>query len=96
MIEIIGKLLAAIAIAMIAYLEPVIKAWIQKKVEEIEDSKLKELVRTFVWSAEQQYEDIEKSGVQKKEYVVAELEKLGFELTEELNAMIEREVYELW
>lgn len=94
MIEIIGKLLAAVVVALIAYIEPIIKAWITAKVEQIKNDKLRLLVLTFVDSAEQQYKE-PKSGAQKKEYVITELKKLGYELTEELNAMIESAVYNL-
>lgn len=72
------------------YLVPYLKARLSAANQE----ELIQLIENLVQAAEQLFTD-EKSGEQKKAYVVDALAKDGVEITESVNAMIESAVYSL-
>ena len=93
--NIVAKILGFIFALVLTWLATMIKSYIAKTADTMEDEKLKDLVSVFVSAAEQQYKAMEHSGANKKDYVTSELAKLGYELTEYLNALIESAVYKL-
>lgn len=72
------------------YLVPYLKARLSAANQE----ELIQLIENLVQAAEQLF-TAEKSGEQKKEYVVNALAEKGVQVTESINAMIEAAVYNL-
>lgn len=72
------------------YLVPYLKA----RLSAVNQEELIQLIENLVQAAEQLF-TAEKSGEQKKAYVVDALAKDGVEITESVNAMIESAVYSL-
>ena len=72
-----------------------VRQLVNVKIGEVDDEETRETIRALVSAAEQQYKAVEKSGAIKKEYVQGELVKLGYDVTEYINALIESEVFRL-
>lgn len=84
-------IIMSLAIVIITrYLVPYLKA----KLTAANQEELIQLIENLVQAAEQLF-TVEKSGEQKKQYVVNALAKDGVEITESVNAMIESAVYSL-
>lgn len=92
-IDILIKILAAVIVGLIAYLEPKFKAWLTSKIGETKANELMRLVAVFVASAEQIYKG--ETGEFRKAYVIEQLQALGYIVNDEVNALIEAEVYKL-
>lgn len=84
-----------LALAIVAYVLPAIKRYLDGKVDEATQEKLIDLIRSLVTAAEQMYKGVANAGAQKNEYVKSELAKLGYEITGEIHALIEESVYYL-
>lgn len=89
-IDIIVKLVATI---MVAYVLPEFKRWLHMRLGEQKMAKLIEYIEKFVRAAEQMYKDTDVTGEKRKEYVVEQLKSLGYIITDEINAKIESEVF---
>lgn len=84
-------IIMSLAVVLVTrYLVPYLKA----KLTAAEQEGLIQLIENLVQAAEQLF-TAEKSGEQKKEYVVNALSEKGVLITESVNAMIESAVYSL-
>lgn len=88
--EILSIVFALVIVVISRYLIPYLKTRLEKEGQE----QLVELIENLVQAAEQLF-TAEKSGEQKKEYVVNALSEKGVLITESVNAMIESAVYSL-
>jgi len=91
-VDIVVKLLAII---LIAYVLPELKNWLATKIGEEKAAKLAEYIEKFVKAAEQMYKETDATGEMRKQYVMEQLRKLGYVITDEINARIESEVFEI-
>lgn len=95
MIEIIGKLIAAIFVGIVAYLTPKIKDWVEVHTSMSSQQTIKILIKSFVQAAEQILHDNDPDGSIRMEYVKNQLTALGIGLTSEIISMIEGSVWEV-
>ena len=93
--EIIGKLLAAVFVALVAYLTPKAKAWLEANASRDTQERLQQLVRSFARAAEQLYHDTDPTGEARNRFVREQLTALGVEVTESVINMIEGAVWEI-
>lgn len=93
--EIIGKLLAAFVVALLAYLAPKAKTWIMANISKTTQENLLRLIRSFARAAEQLYHDTDPSGEARNRFVREQLTALGVEITEAVINMIEGAVWEI-
>lgn len=93
--EIIGNLLAAFVVGLLAYLTPKIKAWLDAHTDATTDENIRRLVESFARAAEQLYHDQDPAGTQRKQFVQDQLRALGVEVTEAVINMIEGAVWEI-
>jgi len=93
--EIIGKLLAAALVALLAYLTPKAKVWFEANADAATQERLWRMVRSFAKAAEQLYHDQDPAGAQRKQFVQDQLRALGVEVTEAVINMIEGAVWEI-
>lgn len=93
--EIIGNLLAAFAVGLLAYLTPKVKTWLlaQKGTAVWED--VQRLVRSFARAAEQLYHDQDPDGTKRQKFVLEQLRAVGVVSTEAVINMIEGAVWEI-
>lgn len=93
--EIIGNLLAAFAVGLLAYLTPKLKAWLiaQNGTAVWED--IRKMVQAFARAAEQLYHDQDPSGEVRQKFVQEQLRAMGVEITEAVINMIEGAVWEI-
>ncbi len=91
--DIIGKLLAAVLVALLAYLTPTVRAWLTANASRNDQEKIGQLVRAFVRAAEQLMRDNDPTGDRRNQFVREQLTALGVELTEAVLNMIESEVW---
>lgn len=87
-LEIIGKLLGAAAVALGTYLAKQVK-------EYLDERKLGMLIEGFVKGAEQTLYKDDPDGSTRKKYVCDALEALGYAITEKVAAQIEGAVWEV-
>lgn len=81
-----------LAIVVTGYIVPKLKAYLAAKLTAEQMAGLERLIKVFVEAAEQ---TVRTSGVDRKAYVVEQLKGLGYEITAEVDAMIEAAVYGL-
>ena len=93
--EIIGKLLAAAFVALLAYLTPRAKAWLEANVTRTTQERVQQLVQAFARAAEQLYRETDPSGEARNRFVREQLTALGVEVTEAVINMIEGAVWEI-
>ncbi len=86
--EIIGNLLAAFAVGLLAYLTPKLKAWLIAQ-------NIRKMVQAFARAAEQLYHDQDPSGEVRQKFVQEQLRAMGVEITEAVINMIEGAVWEI-
>lgn len=94
-ISIIGKILAAIFVSLVAYLTPKAKAWLETHTSKAEKEKIKILIDSFVQAAEQLLYDKDDDGTMRMDYVKNQLTALGIGLTADVVSMIEGAVWEV-
>lgn len=92
-INIIIKAVGIVLGALVAYLIPKADAWLRTKTSQQAYESLSLLVKTIVQSAQQQL--WQEPGEQRKAYVIEQLTALGYEVTDEINSMIEAAVYQI-
>ncbi len=93
--EIIGKLLAAAFVALLAYLTPRVKEWLEARTGKDTQDRVRQLVESFTRAAEQLYHDTDPNGQKRKRFVMEQLQLLGVEITEAVLNMIEGSVWEI-
>ncbi len=93
--EIIGNLLAAFVVGLLAYLVPKVKAWLLANTDAATQQRIRLLVQSFARAAEQLYHDQDPTGTQRKQFVQDQLRALGVEVTEAVLNMIESAVWEI-
>lgn len=93
--EIIGNLLAAFAVGLLAYLVPKARAWIQADVDATTQENIRRLVQSFARAAEQLYHDQDPSGEKRQQFVQEQLRAMGVAVTEAVINMIEGAVWEI-
>ena len=93
--EIIGRLLAAVLVGLLAYLTPKAKAWFTANADATTQENIRRLVRSFARAAEQLYHDQDPNGTQRQLFVQEQLRALGVEVTEAVINMIEGAVWEI-
>ena len=93
--QIIDIVIKLVAILLMAYVLPAFKEWLTTKIGEEKAAKLAEYIEKFVQAAEQMYKETDETGELRKQYVVDQLKKLGYIITDEINARIESEVFEI-
>ena len=93
--QIIDILIKLVAIILIAYVLPAFKNWLVTKVGEEKAAKLAEYIEKFVRAAEQMYKEVDETGEKRKQYVIDQLRDLGYTITDEINARIESEVFDI-
>lgn len=93
--EIVGNLLAAFVVGLLAYLTPKLKAWLEAHTDATTDENIRRLVESFARAAEQLYHDQDPAGTQRKQFVQDQLRALGVEVTEAVINMIEGAVWEI-
>lgn len=93
--EIIGKLLPAVVVGLVAYLVPKARAWFIANTDEIAQDRINQLVTTFARAAEQLFHDTDPSGAKRQQFVREQLSALGIEITEAVINMIEGAVWEI-
>lgn len=87
-LNIVGKLLAALVVGILTYFTPKINAL-------LETWKIKGLVSSFVEAADQMFKAEDPDGSIRNAYVKEQLEALGVIINEKVNAYIESKVFEL-
>ena len=93
--QIIDIVIKLLAIILVAYVLPELKKWLAIKIGDEKATKLAEYIEKFVKAAEQMYKDSDATGEMRKEYVMEQLRRLGYVITDEINARIESEVFEI-
>ena len=93
--QIVDIVVKLAAIILVAYVLPEFKKWLTIKIGEEKAEKLAELIYKFVTAAEQMYKDTDATGEFRKQYVMEQLRKLGYVITDEINAQIESEVFNI-
>lgn len=93
--EIIGKLLAALVVGLLAYLTPKVKEWLEASTGKDHYDQLMQLVRAFARAAEQLYHNTDPSGEARNRFVREQLAAMDVELTEAVVNMIEGAVWEI-
>ena len=92
-VNIIGKLLAAVFVALVAYLVPKVKAWLEAKAGKADTDSILELIRTFVQAADQLFHDTDPTGAIRMQFVKDQLETAGVQVTDSIVNMIEGAVW---
>ncbi len=93
--EIIGKLLAAFVVGLVAYLVPKARAWFVANTDKTTQGRINQLVTAFARAAEQLFHDTDPSGAKRQQFVREQLSALGIEITEAVINMIEGAVWEI-
>lgn len=94
-IKIVGELIGAIIAGTFLYVAPKLKAWLEAKIGKAQSDAVEKLIYNLVESAEQQFYLEDPDGTIRKQYVNDSLVELGYELTNQINAIIYASVYEL-
>ena len=101
--EIVTIALRLVVAILIAVVIPVVKAWMESKIENEKLYQISEWARSAVYAAEQvykQYKTIDPDGEKRKHYarvaIMTVSSRLGLELTDkEINTLIEAAVQEV-
>lgn len=94
-LEIVGKLLAAIVVGLVGYLAPKFNKWLEEKTSRETSENVMLMVRAFVRAADQMFKAEDPDGSIRNAYVKDQLKALGVAITAEVNAYIESEVFAL-
>lgn len=95
MIDILGKLIAAVFVSLMAYFTPKIKRWLETHTNKTNQQQIEALVKSFVQAAEQLLHNDDPDGTKRMQYVKNELNALGVEINKEIIGMIEGQVWEV-
>ena len=86
--EVIGKLLAAACFALLAYLTPKVKEWLEARTGKDHYDQLMQMVQAFARAAEQLYHNTDPSGEARNRFVREQLAAMDVEITETVVNMI--------
>lgn len=90
--EIAVLIVRIVIILATGYLLPKIKAYLDARLTAEQSAELDKIIKALVEAAEQ---TIHTRGEDRKEYVVSQLEALGYQMDKEIDARIEAAVYGL-
>ena len=93
--EIIGKLLGAILVALLAWLAPKVEDWLETNTTAREEEAIRAVVKNLCRAAEHLLKEDDPTGSIRNKYVLDHLEELGIAITDSVVAMIEGEVYNI-
>lgn len=93
--EIIGKLLAALLVGLLAYLTPKAKEWLEANTDASTNENIRRMAESFARAAEQLYYEQDPTGEKRRQFVQEQLQALGVEVTEAVINMIEGAVWEI-
>ena len=93
--EIIGNLMAAFVVGLLACLVPKARAWFETRITKDTQERIHQLVVSFTRAAEQLYHDTAPDGEKRRKFVMDQLRLLGVEITEAVLNMIEGSVWEI-
>ena len=93
--EIIGNLLAAFVVGLLACLVPKAREWFETRITKDTQERIHQLVVSFTRAAEQLYHDTDPDGATRRRFVMEQLQLLGVEVTEAVLNMIEGSVWEI-
>lgn len=91
--NIVGKLLAALVVALVAYLVPKVKAWLEARTDKDTTEAVLELIKAFVQAADQLFHDTDPTGAIRMQFVKDQLKSAGVEVTDNIVNMIEGAVW---
>ena len=94
-LDIVVRLLAALFVGIVAYLAPKISSFIKINGEALESQEFRNIVLCFVQAADQLLKDDDPTGEKRKQYVIENLEALGYEITDTVITMIEGSVWQV-
>lgn len=92
-IAFLGKLIAAVFVAVVTYLTPKIKTWLEAHTTKTSQQTIKIFVDAFAQAAEQLMHDDDPSGKKRMDYVKNQLTAIGISITSEVVSMIESAVW---
>lgn len=90
---IIDLVVEIIVVLLAGFVLPKLRAYLSAKLSAEEYAALVKLITALVEAAEQTLKDDDPTGQLRKSYVVNQLTALNYEMTEQINAMIEAAVY---
>lgn len=93
--EIMGNLLAAALVALLAWLAPKAESWFATNTDAATQERIRQLVQSFARAAEQLYHDQDPSGKRRQLFVQEQLRAMGVTVTEAVINMIEGAVWEI-
>ena len=93
--EIIGNLLAAFVVGLLAYLAPMAKVWLAANADAAAQKRIQALIRSFARAAEQLYHDQDPTGEDRRRFVQEQLRAMGVAVTEAVMNLIEGAVWEI-
>lgn len=91
--EIIGRLLAFAALALLGWIAPKARAWLVANTDKTTQDNLEAMVRSFARAAEQLYKETDPDGTKRNRYVLDQLRAVGYQITDKILDMIEAEVW---
>lgn len=94
-IDLLGKLIAAVFVAIVTYLTPKIKNWLETHTSKASQETIRILITAFTQAAEQLLHDKDPDGTKRMDYVKNQLTAVGIGITSEVVSMIESAVWEI-
>ena len=95
-VEMVEALVKLVLVILASILMPQVFAFIKAKVEDMKDEKLRTIISTLVYAAEQLLKKEDPTGEKRKAYVLEQLRILGIKVTGYVDAMIEEEVITIY
>lgn len=92
-LDLIFQILGGLAALLVVCITPKIRQWLVKTLGEAEASKLDALIVTLVKTAQQLLWD--KTGSERKQFVLEKLQEFGYEFTDYIDARIEEVVFDI-
>ena len=92
-LNIIAKIFGIFVGVAVVVVAPRIENWLKTKMDADEYEQMSKIISTFVEAAQQTL--WKETGAARKEYVISQLVALGYEVSDEINALIEAKVYSL-
>lgn len=92
-IALLGKLIAAVFVAVVTYLTPKIKTWLEAHTTKTSQQTIKIFIDAFAQAAEQLLHDNDPDGSKRMDYVKNQLTEIGIGITSEIISMIESAVW---
>lgn len=90
---IIDLAIELVVVILAGFVLPKLRAYLSAKLSAEEYAALVKLITALVEAAEQTLKDDDPTGKLRKNYVVNQLKTLNYEITEEVDALIESAVY---